>query len=237
MRTPDEREGDLTAQIAANRVRRSGCARRSAKYGADQRRLGMPPRCRTTPSVCCGARSPHAGWRIRVRGRARRRRLQPTGGSRSAWPCASAATRREVDFTGSDPQTDGGVNANFAITLSASLYAFRCLVRDDVLYNDGIVAAADGHRAGGHDRQRAAAGGGRGRQRRDLAAHHRRAARRARQALPDRDPGREPGDDEQRDARRRRSAQRAGDSRTTRRSAAAWAAARACPASAACTRT
>jgi N-methylhydantoinase B/oxoprolinase/acetone carboxylase alpha subunit len=30
------------------------------------------------------------------------------------------------------------VNANFAITLSATLYAFRCLVRDDILYNSGI---------------------------------------------------------------------------------------------------
>jgi N-methylhydantoinase B/oxoprolinase/acetone carboxylase alpha subunit len=45
----------------------------------------------------------------------------------------------EVDFTGSDPQTTGGVNANFAITLSATLYAFRCLVTEDVLYNAGIA--------------------------------------------------------------------------------------------------
>ena len=43
-----------------------------------------------------------------------------------------------VDFTGTDPQTSGGVNANLAITLSASLYAFRCLVTEDVLYNAGI---------------------------------------------------------------------------------------------------
>jgi N-methylhydantoinase B/oxoprolinase/acetone carboxylase alpha subunit len=47
----------------------------------------------------------------------------------------------EVDFTGTDAQTDGGVNANFAITLSASVYAFRCLVREDVLYNAGISRA------------------------------------------------------------------------------------------------
>ena len=43
-----------------------------------------------------------------------------------------------MDFTGSDAQTSGGVNANLAITLSATLYAFRCLVTEDVLYNDGI---------------------------------------------------------------------------------------------------
>jgi N-methylhydantoinase B/oxoprolinase/acetone carboxylase alpha subunit len=45
----------------------------------------------------------------------------------------------EVDFTGSDPQTGGGVNANYAITLSATLYAFRCLVREEILYNAGIA--------------------------------------------------------------------------------------------------
>ena len=44
-----------------------------------------------------------------------------------------------VDFTGSRSADDGSVNANFAITLSATLYAFRCLVRDDVLYNAGIA--------------------------------------------------------------------------------------------------
>jgi N-methylhydantoinase B/oxoprolinase/acetone carboxylase alpha subunit len=44
----------------------------------------------------------------------------------------------EVDFSGSDAQTSGGVNANLAITLSATFYAFRCLVTEDVLYNDGI---------------------------------------------------------------------------------------------------
>jgi len=32
----------------------------------------------------------------------------------------------------------GSVNANYAITLSACLYAFRCLVQDDVLYNAGV---------------------------------------------------------------------------------------------------
>ena len=33
---------------------------------------------------------------------------------------------------------EGSVNANSAVTLSACLYAFRCLVDEDVLYNAGI---------------------------------------------------------------------------------------------------
>jgi N-methylhydantoinase B/oxoprolinase/acetone carboxylase alpha subunit len=55
---------------------------------------------------------------------------------------ASVTVRRghaTVDFTGSAPQVAGSVNANFAMTKSACLYVFRCLVSDDVLYNAGVA--------------------------------------------------------------------------------------------------
>jgi N-methylhydantoinase B/oxoprolinase/acetone carboxylase alpha subunit len=45
----------------------------------------------------------------------------------------------EVDFTGSDPQTQGSVNANYAITLSATMYVFRCIIPGDVPYNAGLL--------------------------------------------------------------------------------------------------
>src|SRR5262249_33197541 len=51
--------------------------------------------------------------------------------------------RARVDFAGTDPQVAGSVNANYAITLSASLYCFRCLVRDDVPYNAGVSRAIE----------------------------------------------------------------------------------------------
>jgi len=44
-----------------------------------------------------------------------------------------------VDFRSSDPQTRGGVNANSAVTLSAVLYVFRCLVEDDIPFNTGLM--------------------------------------------------------------------------------------------------
>jgi N-methylhydantoinase B/oxoprolinase/acetone carboxylase alpha subunit len=50
-----------------------------------------------------------------------------------------ASGRVTIDFTGSDPQAVGSVNANFAITWSACLYVLRCLVREDVLYNAGLA--------------------------------------------------------------------------------------------------
>jgi len=44
-----------------------------------------------------------------------------------------------VDFTGSAPQVTGGVNANRAVTLSATLYVFRCLLPPAVPANDGLL--------------------------------------------------------------------------------------------------
>jgi N-methylhydantoinase B/oxoprolinase/acetone carboxylase alpha subunit len=44
-----------------------------------------------------------------------------------------------VDFTGSDPQTQGPVNANYAVAVSAAMYVFRCLVEGDVPYTAGLM--------------------------------------------------------------------------------------------------
>ena len=139
VRTPDEREGDLTAQIAANRVGEQRLlaltlrygARRVALYAAATQDYAERVMRRTIAGIPDGeynfadaldndgfSDTPiHIRCTIRIHGE-----------------------QAEVDFTGTDPQTSGGVNANLAITLSATFYAFRCLVppADDVLYNDGI---------------------------------------------------------------------------------------------------
>jgi N-methylhydantoinase B len=44
-----------------------------------------------------------------------------------------------VDFTGSDPQVEGSVNAVEAITYSACFYVFRCLLIDDVPATAGLM--------------------------------------------------------------------------------------------------
>lgn len=44
-----------------------------------------------------------------------------------------------IDFTGSDPQAAGPVNANYAIALAASMYVFRCLIREDVPFTSGLM--------------------------------------------------------------------------------------------------
>ena len=44
-----------------------------------------------------------------------------------------------IDFAGSDPQVQGAVNAVEAITYSACFYVFRCLLHDDVPATSGLM--------------------------------------------------------------------------------------------------
>jgi N-methylhydantoinase B/oxoprolinase/acetone carboxylase alpha subunit len=137
VRTPDEREGDLTAQIAANRVGEARLREIVAKYGRRRVDTYAAASQDYTERVL---RHTIAGVPDGVYGFADA--LDDDGFSDG--PIAIRVVirvdgdRAEIDFTGTDPQTGGSVNANFAITLSATLYAFRCLVQEDVLYNSGI---------------------------------------------------------------------------------------------------
>ena len=44
-----------------------------------------------------------------------------------------------IDFTGSDPQVQGAINAVEAITYSACFYVFRCLLRENVPATSGLM--------------------------------------------------------------------------------------------------
>jgi N-methylhydantoinase B/oxoprolinase/acetone carboxylase alpha subunit len=140
VRTPDEREGDLTAQIAANRV-------------AEQRLRAIVARHGPGPTLAYAARLQDYTERVM---RATIRSI-PDGeyvfddaldddgfGNQPVkiQACVRiSGDRAVIDFAGSDPQVEGNVNANYAVTLSACLYAFRCLIQDNVLYNAGIARA------------------------------------------------------------------------------------------------
>ncbi|CAN5660236.1 hydantoinase B/oxoprolinase family protein [soil metagenome] len=137
VRTPEEREGDLTAQIAANTVGELRLRSIVKKYGAgtvagyaealqDYTERVVRGTIRTIPSGEYTFEDHLDDDGFGQRAIAIRVRIQILDDSAI------------VDFTGSDPQAVGGVNANFAMTLSATLYAFRCLVTEDVLYNAGV---------------------------------------------------------------------------------------------------
>jgi N-methylhydantoinase B/oxoprolinase/acetone carboxylase alpha subunit len=137
VRTPDEREGDLTAQIAANRVADTRLRDTVRRYGRAAT-LGYARALQDYTARVLGA----AILAIPDGRYAFEDALDDDGfGSgpvRIRAEVTIAGRRATVDFTGSSPQVTGSVNANYAMTLSACLYAFRCLVGDDVLYNAGV---------------------------------------------------------------------------------------------------
>jgi len=138
VRTPGEREGDLTAQIASNRVGEKRLRHIVDHYGIatvsqyaaavqDYSERVMRSMIASIPDgeyVFEDSLDDDGFNKARVHIRVSVR---------------IAGDEAIVDFTGSDRQTTGGINANFAITMSATLYVFRCLIQDDVLYNDGIA--------------------------------------------------------------------------------------------------
>jgi N-methylhydantoinase B/oxoprolinase/acetone carboxylase alpha subunit len=138
VRTPDEREGDLTAQVAANRVAEARLRATVARYGRGRTlRYAAALQDHTERVVRAAIRGiPDGRYRFEDA-------LDDDGfGETPVWirtTVTVARGRATVDFTGTDPQVEGSVNANYAITLSACLYAFRCLVGGDVLYNAGVA--------------------------------------------------------------------------------------------------
>src|SRR4029077_9021270 len=138
VRTPREREGDITAQIAACRIGERRLLALVAKYGSREvisfarylldysaRMMGL-----TIASIPDGVyraedfldddgvtnKPLRIDVTIRIRGK-----------------------NAVVDFTGSAPQCDGSVNAVAAITESAVFYVFRCLLDEQVPATSGLM--------------------------------------------------------------------------------------------------
>ena len=156
VRTPEEREGDLGAQIAAchtgaERLRevcaRYGIARtqRAAQELLEYSEELMRAFLRQVPPGIYRAEDflDSDGIRekpVRIVVTINVVRNQERGPE----PALSLAKGRPrhivtVDFTGSDPQVEGSVNAVEAITYSACFYVFRCLLAEDVPATAGLM--------------------------------------------------------------------------------------------------
>jgi N-methylhydantoinase B len=138
VRTPREREGDLTAQVAACRIGERRLLELSVKYGRaqvtaygrhllDYSEKMMAATLRAIPDGIYRAadfldndgvtsRRLQISVTIKVRGQS-----------------------AEIDFTGSAPQCSGSVNAVEAITWSAVFYVFRCLLDEQVPATSGLM--------------------------------------------------------------------------------------------------
>jgi N-methylhydantoinase B len=158
VRTPDERKGDLGAQIAACHTGaerlREVCSRdgveRAARAARDLQNYAeemMRAFLRHVPEGEYRAEDYLDGDGISDRavkiavnvtvhalnGKRYQRPVATTGATRQARPMVT------VDFTGSDPQVEGSVNAVAAITNSACFYVFRCLLAEDVPAAAGLM--------------------------------------------------------------------------------------------------
>jgi N-methylhydantoinase B len=137
-RSPREREGDLTAQVAACRTGERRVRESVAKYGLAK------------VLTYCGHLLEYSDRMMRAL-----LREIPDGTYRavdymdddgiSAQPIPIrvavriAGERARVDFTGSAPQCQGNVNAVRAIAESAVMYVFRCLLDDQVPATSGLL--------------------------------------------------------------------------------------------------
>jgi N-methylhydantoinase B len=142
VRTPVEREGDLTAQIASNRTGERRLLSITEKYGID------------TVSAYMGHLQDYAERTTREAIRAIpdgtydfTDHLDDDGQGSGPLPITVSITidgdHATIDFAGTAPQTLGSVNAIYAITLSAVMYCFRIIVPFAIPSNHGTIRPLD----------------------------------------------------------------------------------------------
>ena len=137
-RVPEERQGDLRAQIAALAV------------GADRLKALVAGQGRAHVAEAMTELKDYSARLMR----AALRRLRPgtyrandflddDGFTNGPIALKVAVTigggRAKVDFTGSATQVRGSVNANYAVTLSATFYVMKCLAAEAVPANAGLM--------------------------------------------------------------------------------------------------
>jgi len=138
VRTPAEREGDLTAQISSCRLGERRLIDLLNKYGLQKTEFYLEALQRYSSRLMRQALS-----RIPQGIYTATDFLDDDGYSRR--PVRLRVTirvhngRATVDFTGSSPSQRGSVNAVLAITYSAVFYVFRCLLGEDVPACAGLM--------------------------------------------------------------------------------------------------
>jgi N-methylhydantoinase B len=170
VRTPEEREGDLGAQIAACHTGATRLQELCARYGLERAQQvardlldyseemmrafldNVPPGTYRAEDFLDNDGISDQPVKIAVSVMIHRRRRQQLlrKGTRGATrgKAGEPALRLSrgnsrhsvtVDFTGSDLQVQGSVNAVEAITYSACFYVFRCLLAEDIPATAGLM--------------------------------------------------------------------------------------------------
>ena len=138
VRTPEERKGDLMAQIAANNKGKQRLEETIKKYGLkkilyyshliqDYTENFLRDTIKEIPDGSYGFSD----------------FLDDDGITNKPVKIGVIITIKNdnalIDFSSSSPQVEGGINANLAVTFSAVLYVFRSLVEDNIPFNTGLM--------------------------------------------------------------------------------------------------
>jgi N-methylhydantoinase B len=155
VRTPEERRGDLGAQIAACHTGSERLSEVCSRYGVEHAKRAAVQLLDYSEELMRAflQRVPAGEYlaedfldgdgisekpikiavAIRIQNTSRRRNRPRSSLKAGPRPVVL------VDFTGSDPQVEGSVNAVAAITYSACFYVFRCLLAEDVPATAGLM--------------------------------------------------------------------------------------------------
>lgn len=142
VRTPVEREGDLTAQIASNRTGERRLLGMAEKYGEEMVTAYMHHLQDYTERMTREAIKaiPDGSYRFEDY-------MDDDGQGSGPLPIVVTITvdgdNARVDFTGTSEQAKGSVNAIYAITLSAVMYCFRVIVPFAIPSNHGTLRPLD----------------------------------------------------------------------------------------------
>jgi N-methylhydantoinase B len=142
VRTPEERRGDLRAQLAACAVGAAGVRAMIAREGE--------PRVQAAGNALLDYTERRARAAIAVLGARRGRAVDALEGDGVSDDDVVVAVevsvhdgRLRFDFSGTSPQVRGNVNCPLAVTRSAAAFVLRTLLDDDVPTNDGIARAIE----------------------------------------------------------------------------------------------
>ena len=137
-RTPEERKGDLEAQIASMRVGEQRLQELANKYGISVIQEHMAGLLDYSERVTRQAiiTIPDGSYSVIDY-------MDDDGLTDSPVPIQVTITvsgdEMDIDFTGTSPQRPGCINAPQAVTVSACLYVIRCLVGDQAPANQGCL--------------------------------------------------------------------------------------------------
>ena len=159
VRTPDEREGDLGAQVAACHTGAERLREVCRRYGTERTKRAAGELVEYSEELMSAflERVPVGVYRavdfldgdgisgkeikiaVEIRVAEAARGKAGSGGALRMRGQNGPRRTVTVDFSGSGPQVEGSVNAVEAITYSACFYVFRCLLAEDVPATAGLM--------------------------------------------------------------------------------------------------